>query len=286
MMKRPFLCVSLLAFATSASIFAEEVEFMLKFEPGKSYITESQIEQASSMQMAGQNIDSKVSMKMVTSQVVSKSEEGLDIVQEIDSLKMDMLAAGMELKFDSENPGGGMLDAMISPMMKSKSTLTLDGDGKVVEVVAEVAPGMENMGMGEAEVTQSAREVFDLMPNKVISEGDSWKSTSNFPTGGMTEAPVPINYVLTFDSMVEKDGHKMAKVIIKGTIDDGDENLQVTSRELGGEMLFDPAIGQPREVMMNFDVEIGLPEGVEVAEGAAGKMPLVMKTVSKLKEIK
>lgn len=285
MMKQTILSTGLLSLVLASSASAEDVNFQLKFEPGKSYFTDSVVDQASMMEMGGQKIDSTVKMTILSSQAVSKSEQGIDIVQKFETLKMDMVVGGMAMAFDSENPAGPMA-AMIAPMMNAKSTLTLDADGKVVGIKAEVAAGMEALGMGEEEVMQSARELIDMMPNKVVSEGDSWESTSKLPLGGMTEVPAAVNYTLTFDSMIEKDGHKLAKVLIKGTIDDGDENIQVTSRELSGEMLFDPKIGQPREVTMSFNLEIGLPEGVEVAEGAAGKMPMVMKTVSKLKEIK
>ena len=270
---------------TTSEVQTEGVKFQLKFEPGKEYLTDTEMKQNMVMPMGGQQLKTSMTMNVVGSQTVSKVGEDVQVIQKMDSLVMDMNAAGMEIQFDSENPQGPMA-AMIAPMMNAKSTMTLGADGEVISIVADVAPGMENMGMGEDEIKQSAREVSDLMANKVVAEGESWKATSTLPLGGMTAEPVSISYTMTFDSMIEKDGHELAKVLVEGVIDEDDGNLKVTSKDLSGEILFDPAIGQPREMTMVIDLEIGVPDGVSVQEGAGGKMPMRMETSSKLKAIK
>ncbi|MGJ8723515.1 MAG: DUF6263 family protein [Roseibacillus sp.] len=285
MIKKSILYPSALALVFSASISAEEVLVQLKFEPGKVYITETEVKQSAVIAMAGQEMKTAMTMKATTSQTVTKAETGVTIVQKMDSMFMDMDAAGMKMTFDSENPEGP-LAMMFGPLMEAETTMNLGPDGKVISIKAQAVPGMEAMGMGKEEMTQAAREMTDMMANKTVAEGASWTTTSKLPTGGMTEKPVTINYTMTFDSMVEKEEHRLAKILIVGKVDEGDGNLQVTSKELTGEMLFDPKIGQPREMTMIVDLEIGLPEGAEVAEGAPGKMPMRTETVSKLKGVK
>ncbi len=175
---------------------------------------------------------------------------------------------------------------MLKPLMDAETIMTLDLEGKVLSVEAPEIPGMENMGMGKEEMEQSVRELSELMANKVVTQGESWTALSQLPTGGMTKEPVSVKYTMTFIGMSEKEGRELAKVKIAGSIQSEDENLKVTSKELSGMLFFDPEIGQPREMTITMDLEIGLPEGAIIAEGAAGKMPMKMKTVSKLVEIK
>ena len=278
------VAVALLSSAFSEEALAE-VLFQLKFEPEKVYLTDSEMKQSMTMPMAGQQMKTSALINATTSQTVKKVEEGGEIVQKMESMMMDMDAAGMKMNFNSENPQGPMA-AMMAPMMDAKTTLVVNGDGNVVSVEAKALPGMENLGMGEDEMKQTARELLDMMANKKVSEGGSWKSISKMPMAGLTEEPVTINYTLTFEKMTEYEGHDVAQVKIEGVVDANDGNLQVTSKELTGQMLFDPAIGQPREVKMVVDLEIALPEGAAAAEGAPGKMPMRTETVSKLKEIK
>ena len=284
-MKTSFLYPATLALVLSAAAFAEEVRVQLKFEPGKVYLTEVEMKQETAISLGGQEMKSSMKMTATSSQTVAKAEKGVSVVQKMEKVLMDVNMAGIESSFDSENPEG-LLAATMGPIMKAESTMNLGPDGQVISIEAEAVPGMEAIGLGEDGIKQAAREVADLMPNKVVAEGESWTATSKLPLEGMTAEPVVIQYTLTFDSLVEREGRSLAKILIEGKIEGGDENLQVVSKELTGEMLFDPEIGQPREMSKLIDLEIGLPDGVAMAEGAPGKMPMRTEMKSKLKEIK
>ena len=286
-MKIPQLTLSLgfLTFGLLNGLQAEGVSFQLKFEPEKSYHTETEVVQSSEMMLGGQKINSSADMKIKTVQKATAVEGGIEVKQTMDSIKMKMNAGGMEMDFDSENPQG-MLAGMFAPMMEAKTTTLYSEKGEILKVEVPAIPGMENLGMGKEELEQSAREVADMMPNKVVAVGESWTSQSQLPLGGMTEKPVAISYTMNFAEMVEKEGNQVAKVEIKGKIEDGDENLQVTSKKIEGVMYFDPELSQPRELVLTMELEIGLPEGVAVAEGDAGKMPMKMTSTSRLIEVK
>ncbi|MBK1832717.1 hypothetical protein [Roseibacillus ishigakijimensis] len=276
--------LSILAFSSSAWS-AEEVFFQLKFEPGKTYLIESKIEQKATMPMAGQQIETESTMTLVTSQQVSKHEEGLAVVQKSESLLVDMTVGGMALSYNSAKPQGPAA-AMFAPMLEASSTLVLGEKGEVISVTAQVPVGLEAMGMGEAEVKQSAREMVDLMANKKVKEGGNWLVISSFPLGGIVEKPVPVVYTLVFEKMVDQDERRLAKVRVSGEVKPEPGPLTVTAKEMGGYFLFDPEIAQVREAVLTYDFEIGLPEGTPLAPGAAGKMPLKMKSHSVLSEIK
>jgi hypothetical protein len=284
-LSQPAIFLGILSLALSNLSFAEGVKFQLKFEPGKSYHTQTSMEQSAEMVMAGQKVNSQVEMNLSSVQKATAVEKGIEVKQSVVSVKMDMNAGGMQMNFDSENPEGPFA-AMFQPMLDAKSTAIYSLEGKIIEVDVPAVPGMENLGMGQEELEQSVREVADLMPNRMIEVGEGWKSESQLSMGGMTEKPVKINYEINFEGMVERDGHEVAKVNIEGVIQDGDDNVKVTSNLLEGVMYFDPAIGQPREMTMTMDLEIGLPEGAAVAAGATGKMPMKVKTNSRLLEVK
>lgn len=267
------------------SLGEEGVLFQLRFEPGKSYLSATTMDNTSTIMMAGQEIKSVMKMELGSTQKVTAVENGVSVEQSINSIKMDANTGGMAMTFDSANPQG-QLAAMLQPLMGAKTVMLLDAKGKVLSVEAPAIPGMEALGMGQEEMKQSAREMAEMMPNKEIAVGESWTAESLLPTSGMTEKPVTITYTMVFQGIVEQGDTQLAKVKIEGAIKDGDENIQVTSRELSGVMLFDPKLGQPVETTLLMDLEIGLPEDVPVAEGAAGAMPVKMKTVSRLVEVK
>lgn len=279
------LCAGFFFFGLFGSSLGEGVLFQLRFEPGKSYLSETTMDNTSTVMMAGQEIKSVMKMDMGSTQKVTAVESGVSVEQSISSIKMDANTGGMAMTFDSENPEG-QLAAMLQPLMGAKTVMLLDAKGEVLSVEAPAIPGMEALGMGQEDMKRSAREMAEMMPNKEVAAGESWTVESLLPTGGMTEKPVTITYTMRFEGMVEQGENQLAKVKIEGVIKDGDENIQVTSRELSGVMLFDPKLGQPVETTLLMDLEIGLPADVPVAEGAAGAMPVKMKTVSRLVEVK
>ncbi len=266
------------------ALSGEEVNFQLKFEPDKTYLNDVQMSQSMMMPMAGRELETKMMMSSVVSQKVTKTEEGIQVVQATDTVNIDMNAAGMNIKFDSENPEGPMA-AIFKPMMDAKTAVVLSKEGEVLSAKAETFPGMENFGLSAEVMEKGATEIMSLMPNKVIPLGESWKVTSSLPLPGMTEKPTPLTYTLTFAEMTDFEGHKVAKINIEGVAGGEDKNLKVTSKELSGVMFFDPEIGQPRELKMKIGLEISVPGAAQ--EGDKAKMaPIETETVTRLKEIK
>ena len=264
---------------------AEEVEFKLNFEDGKTYVTETVTDVETVLPLAGQVIESRVKMSMVSSQKASQQGQNTQVVQKLDAMKLDGTAAGMQLAYDSENPEG-LLAATLGSLTDAETTMIIGADGKVISVKSNEVPGMEVLGMGENEMKQAAREIADLMPNKALKVGESWQASSKLPLTGISNEPATITYDMTFDSVVEKEGRQLAKIVIVGKVDEDDGNLRVTSKEIGGEMLFDPEIGQPRESKLVLSIEVGLPAGEESVEGEAKRIPMKTVTEAFLKEIK
>ena len=259
----------------------EKVGLTLKFEPGKTYVSESVISQKSAIPMMG---ETSVEMKMLTAQTASQEGENVKVVQKSKSVKMDISMAGVKSSLDSEDPDSldpsNPIAGLLSGLMNVSSTIQLSPKGEIISVEAESAPGMETMGFGEVELKQSARELFDMLPSKSVAIGESWESESKMPLPEMFKGDVVVKYTHTFKGMEKVDGHELAKIVFTGKIDEKDENLSVTSKKIGGEILFDAKIGQPRKVTTESEIVIGL------AEGGGMTIPMTSKSMMTLKEIK
>jgi len=273
------------AFSGLNLVCAEGVKFQLKFEPEKSYFTKTTVEQSADMMMGGKDVKSAVKMEMTTEQKAAAAAEGVEVKQSMSALKMSMDVGGMAMSFDSENPEGA-LAGMFKPLLDAESTTLYSNEGEILKIETPAVAGMENLGMGKDELEQSIRELSNMMPNRVIQVGESWTSKSQLSMGGITKDPVEVVYTLNFESLEEREGVEVAKVQIKGKIEDGDDNIQVTSKKLEGVMYFDGELGQPREWTVEMNLKIGLPEGVPVAGGAKGDMEMDVISTSKLIAVK
>lgn len=272
-------------FASTSLSMAEKVDFTLKFEPGQTYVNETQMEQKMALTLAGQPVETSSEMKLTTYQNVSEEGEGLRVEQGTSFLAMDISTGGMDMSYSSDEPGGP-LSATMGPLLKAKTTVLLDAEGKITKVEAPAIPGMEAVGMGKEEMELAARTAFDLFPNQEVAVGEKWSSKTRMPMGGLTSEPVALLYEMTFEKMVEEEGRQLAQVTLTGKIESEDENLVLNSKKIEGMILFDPKLGQARKVEITMNLEMGLPAGIEAEEGAPGVMPIQTSTTSRLVEVK
>jgi hypothetical protein len=131
-----------------------------------------------------------------------------------------------------------------------------------------------------------AKQSAELMPDKDVKPGESWEADVSMPLGGLGK-DLALKYAMKLEGIEERDGKQFARVSISGRMDEGIEegeetDLAVEAKKITGMMLFDIALGQPSELRTTVEIEMGLPAGVPVEEGAPGKMPLVSTTVQKL----
>ncbi|MEM9081797.1 MAG: hypothetical protein AAGC74_14025, partial [Verrucomicrobiota bacterium] len=89
-------------------VVGEEVNFSLNYVPGKTYVTQVQMNQSATMAMGGAEMKTVMSMTIDQSQVASEHEKGVKVVSNTDGMKMNMEAGQMVMAYDSENPEGPM----------------------------------------------------------------------------------------------------------------------------------------------------------------------------------
>ena len=271
---------------------ASGVELRLKWEEGKRYSFVEETSMSMTMAMGGAEMamQSEISQKMHYD--VAAHESGKEVAMAFDAMKMTMKMNGQEMMaMDSEEGGGGPMAETLKPLLNLKASIIYDAKGQVLEVKGlEDLEGMDQLGMGKEELDQMARQASMLLPGKDVAPGDTWSAELSMPLGELSKTPATMVFEAKFDGMTEKEGRKLAKISLSGSIKApaaGEEAPPVVmkSKKIEGTMLFDVELGQPVETKMDMELEMGLPEGVPVEEGAPGTMPMKIQSIQKLKSV-
>lgn len=266
-------------------------ELKLKWESGKRYVFSEEMSSAMTMKMGGMAMATQSEMKQQIHYDVAPHEKGQEVKMSVASIKMNVAMNGQEMMaFDStQKDGGGAFDAMLKPLLNLKANVIYDKDGKVLEVTGlDDLQGLDQVGMGKKEIEQMARQASLLLPGRKVKQGEQWTAELNLPLGQLSKEPATLKMQMTFEGMEKKDGKNLAKIAMTGGVNlgEGDElPFDLTSKKIEGTMLFDVDLGQPRETMMEMEMELGLPEGTPVEEGALEKMPMTVKSVQTLKSV-
>ena len=293
---RKILCTGLLVGAFSLSpVFAEKVDLKLKWEPGKRYIFENTSNSSAAMPFPGGQggkMETKGKVTMQLQNDVSKHKEGVRVSNSFSAIKMRQEMQGIVMEFDSEDPSkqGGLIAGMLAPLKDAKFDIIYDADGNYVKTEGlENFKGAGQLGMGRAELEAMTQQSSQYLPEKPVAPGDTWEADVDLPMASMGQAK--IRYQFKFEELVKEGGREVAKISITGKMrdaveDGGEELLKIEAKKVSGTMFFDVGLGQIIEVTTSLDLELGLPGGLQPAEGAPGKMPMKTVTVQKLVSVK
>ena len=270
------------------------VELRLKWEEGKRYTFSQAMSSAMTMAMQGVAMATQTDIDQEMHYDVAAHEKGSEVKMFFDSMKMSVRMNGQEMMaYDSKDGkgGGGMLGQAVKPLFEAEVSAIYDKDGKVVEVGGlEGLEGMEQLGMGKQELDQMVRQTSLLLPDGEVEPGDTWQAEMDLPLGQLSKEPATMCFELKFEGMEKKGEEMLAKISIGGTVKmevdgEGEAPLSLEAKNVSGVMLFDVALGQPRETRMQMELEMGVPEGVPVAEDAPGKLPISLLSTQKLLSI-
>ena len=270
--------------------WAHAVELRLKWEVGKRYTFEVSSSTAMTMTVGDKAMASESDMAQEICYKAALHEKGTEVTMEVESIKMGMRVNGQAMMdYDSKkNPEGGVLGASFKPILDLKARAIYDKDGEIVEISGlDGLVGLDQVGSGAEQIEMMMREASQLMPGKDVAVGESWKSMVEFPMAPLAKEPATMVFDLKLEAMEEKDGKELARISLTGRIENQQENgaeapLQLRSKSISGEILFDAELGQPRESGMKMELEMGVPEDVPLAEGAPGKIPMTIVTSQKL----
>lgn len=284
------------ALSFGEQVSTETVKLEYKYESGKSYRYYQEMDMT--MEMASPLGEGK--MKMNTDMGMGyvftalDHKKGVKVEMVCEELKMKSGMGSMAvIDFDSnkEAVDGDSFAPMFQPVLDMKPYAIYDAKGKPIEVGGlDDLGAAEQAGMDPSTFEQMFEAAYDMMPKEPVAVGESWTNSHEMPMGKMGD---PIMLVIDYklEDMEELDGHKVAKVSYKLSVDkaekgESDSPLAADIKKYEGVYWHDLKENVTRKALLEMDMVVGVPEGVEVKESGMGEIPVSMKTEQLLKEIK
>lgn len=232
----PFL---LLLFSINAAAEGEAVELKLHWEPGQTYMQESDTDTVNFLTAIGKTSDQKLRMHQTTRITVEKNaRDQTEAHVLVESLLGEMTYEGQTNVYDSKNPASShpFLQRSFGGAVGRGFTLVYDAKDQYLDAKdagAAAPPGSEPDLIEIA----NARQLADLyrrslemgLPNIPVQPGDKWISEQVvlFPQAGSVE--VKLNS--KFDGIVEREGRRQAQIAFEGLMK-SQRDKDSTGREL------------------------------------------------------
>jgi hypothetical protein len=219
--------VLFLAFSVTANA---QVKLERKIVEGSTFTvsTTSNIEQK--LTIAGMDTDTNADTRSVSKATVGKRDGlGMLRVQEkVESLQVNLTAAGQQYSFDSNNPdnkGGSVLEFIRDihkALAKSVSTVVYDKNNRVHAVerdenlLASLPEQARDLVKGQVDpeqLKQNANQEIEKLPSDPVQKGDTWvrTETANFGAGQV----MTFQTEYTYQGTVEKNGRTLDKITSK-----------------------------------------------------------------------
>ena len=232
----PFL---LLLFSINAAAEGEAVELKLHWEPGQTYMQESDTDTVNFLTAIGKTSDQKLRMHQTTRITVEKNaRDQTEAHVLVESLLGEMTYEGQTNVYDSKNPASShpFLQRSFGGAVGRGFTLVYDAKDQYLDAKdagAAAPPGSEPDLIEIA----NARQLADLyrrslemgLPSIPVQPGDKWISEQVvlFPQAGSVE--VKLNS--KFDGIVEREGRRQAQIAFEGLMK-SQRDKDSTGREL------------------------------------------------------
>lgn len=214
----------LLLLSTIAAAEEEAVELKLHWEPGHTYMQESDTDTVNFLTAIGKTSDQKLRLHQTTRITVKKNERDQTEAQVlVESLLGEMTYEGQTHAYDSKNPAAShpLLQRSFGGAAGRGFTLVYDAKDQFIDAkdaAASAQPGVEPDLVDIA----NARQLADLyrrslemgLPSIPVRPGDKWISEQLvvFPQAGNVE--VKLNS--KFDGVVEREGRRQAQIAFEG----------------------------------------------------------------------
>jgi len=298
------LALSLVVLGLLAAAAPAQVTLGMKFPEGTKTTTEVENKTQQILTIGGMDIETKNTQYIKATATAGKraADGTLEVAGKIESMQADMsFPGGLNLSFSSSDPDKksdneqleGILE-LFRTLVKSKTTTILDKDNKITSIKREAKD--EKLGdmfkslFDPEYLKKAAAQERQVLPEKAVKEGDTWKATSltNLGGGQTLEFVTEYKYVGT----VEKNGKKLDKIEFKATevtyaMDPNTVTpLKVTKSDLkiadsGGSLLFDRAKGQIVEKTSKNQIKGDMTLNINNMD-LAGKLDLTLESKSTL----
>ncbi len=255
-----------------------QTELKWKLQTGEKYNLQLAQDMKMAMMVQGQAINQNVTMGMDMSwnvQQVDAATGVATVVQTFDRMRMNIDTGFGKITVDTKEkqPEGetGLMWEQLNTLVGAKITQQMDPQGKILDVqlddkakeaIAKNAQ-FQQMFSGGA-VKEMFGQSLGTLPDKAVSKGDSWQSSSKTKT---QFGEFKLDGTYTFEGMTEHDGKQVAKIGIKGAMkleganEQNPVKISLKNSEITGTALFDVQAGRmlQNDVIqkMNMNVEAG-----------------------------
>jgi hypothetical protein len=191
----------------SKSGSADVVELKLNLEKGKTYVYATKTNMTMDMDMMGKSMTTTANIDFGFKMKVDDidPQHNYNVTASYDAIRFKMNAMGMDMGYDSKNPGdtskenmmNGMFRKIFSSMVGKSFKLLMSSNGEVMKIdgLKELVESMSaninvpeamreqmkkqmNESFNEDQIRQSFAQAFSIYPDKPVKVGDSWTKTT------------------------------------------------------------------------------------------------------------
>lgn len=228
-MLRTALLQALTLLCFSLPTLAQEdasVELKLHWEPGHTYLQDSDTETTNFLTALGKTSDQKLSLHQMTRIVTQKNSQGQTEAKVlIEHLFGEMTYEGQTHAFDSKNPGAShpLLQQTLGGAAGRGFTLVYDEKDQFLDakdtgsmVTGGTTPDLASIADARQMATLYRRSLEMGLPKIPVRPGDKWISDEvvPFPQAGT----VQVKLTAKFDGVVDREGRQQAKVVFEGSM--------------------------------------------------------------------
>ena len=202
------------------------VELKLHWEPGQTYVQESDTDTTNFLTALGKTSDQKLRLHQTTRIAVQKNAQSQTEAQVlIESLLGEMTYEGKSHAFDSKNPGAShpALQQTLGGAAGRGFTLVYDAEGRFLDakdtgsmVMGGVTPDLTSIADARQLATLYRRSLEMGLPKIPVRPGDKWISDEIVPFPQTGTVQVKLN--AKFDGIVDREGRRQAQIAFEGVM--------------------------------------------------------------------
>jgi hypothetical protein len=271
--------------SSSGSAAAGPIDLKLKWQTGKQYDMQMNLDQSSDINVPNQPIhqDLKMMQDLHYSPLKDLGDGGHQVELEFDRENLNLTQNGKEIvSYDSTqktasqpNSPAGPVAAVMGAMLGVPLDYTFAADGTVEKIdgfdsltnrIAAAVPDhrqrMAFQQLYDEETLKQYGSFSQSLPDHPVSIGDSWSSSHdiNTPAGVVT-----LNATYTFKNWEQHDGHNCAHLVMSGEIKTKSTSaaaigavVDIRKSSLSGDSWFDPDLGMFVDSNFNQDLTMNI----------------------------
>jgi len=229
----------------------QSVLLKAKWIRGKSYIFRQTTNMEMELPIAGpEGSKTKMSMDFNVDVSDKKESENKKMSVRFSKVKMEMLMAGQNMVYDSEDPENqsALLRTAFGDFANQKFEAEFDKDDNFLSVDGNAkggAPAAAGIGgLGNEEIGNMIKQLGDFgFPEGVVEPDAKWQHGQELSMQQIGKMKMTIDY--TYKGPKDYKGKKLAEIIFQGiAASDGEgELVSFKDSKMSGTMLFDPELG-------------------------------------------